>query len=113
MRRRLIAWSVLVAVIGLSSALVIHLRAGTDSGFGEDVQTIIVDGKSHQIPLTSLKTYRRDLERFGGPAAVLADDFMRWLAGLWHGRSLAYTVAWITAFASVGLLLVARLCPDG
>jgi len=113
MRRRLIAWAVLVAVIGLASALVIYLRAGADPEIGDDVQTIIVDGKSYQIPLTNLKTYRRDLERFGGPAAVLADDFTRWLAGLWHGRALAHTVAWLTAFAAVGLLLVARLFSDG
>jgi hypothetical protein len=32
-------------------------------------------------------------------------------AGLWHGRSLAVTVVWITAFISLGLFLLGRNWP--
>src|SRR5262245_5601453 len=103
MRKRFIACSILVAVVGLSSALVIYLRAGDDSALDENVQIVIVDGKSYRIPLADTKTYRRDLQRFGGQAAVLADDFNRWFAGLWHGRSLGITTAWISATVSAGL----------
>src|SRR5262249_9720949 len=60
----------------------------------------------------STKTYRRDLQRLGGGAAVLADDLQRWFAGLWRGRSLAVTLAWITGFASLGLFLLARQIPS-
>jgi hypothetical protein len=111
MRKRLIICSVLVAVVGLSSALLIYLTAGVDSDLDENVQIIVVDGKTFRIPLASTKTYRRDLQRFGGNAAVLADDLERWIAGLWRGRSLAVTLAWITAFISLGLFLLARQMP--
>jgi hypothetical protein len=55
--------------------------------------------------------YRRELQRFGGKAALLFDDFNRWFKGLWHGKSLAVTVVWITAFISLGVFLFARLLP--
>jgi hypothetical protein len=37
--------------------------------------------------------YEHNLELMGGKAAVYAVRFNQWLAGLWHGRPLAYTVA--------------------
>ena len=91
MNERLILCSVLVAVVGLSSALLIYRLASDDNDFVANVQTIVVDGNIYRIPLASIKMYRRDLKRFCGGAAVLADDLVRWSAGLWHGRSLAVT----------------------
>ena len=38
----------------------------------------------------------------------LVDEFNRWFAGLWEGRQLGITVAWITIFIAAGLFLVAR-----
>ena len=111
MKTRLIVCAVLVAVVGFSSALVVYLTASEDSGADEDVQTIVVDGKTFRIPLASTKTYRRELQRAGGGAAVLADDLDRWFRGLWRGRSLAVTLAWITAGVSLGLFLLARQVP--
>jgi hypothetical protein len=108
MRRRLIICSAAVAVVGLLSALLIYVRAGDDTESDADSQVVVVDGKTCRIPLASTKTYRRDLERMGGGAAVMADDLNRWFAGLWRGRSLGITVAWITAFVSLGLFLFAR-----
>jgi len=35
------------------------------------------------------KMYQRDLELYGGKAAVLADEFWRWFVTLWHGTRLA------------------------
>jgi len=112
MNKRLLVCSALVAVIGLSSALLVFVTAPEDSGPNEGFQTVVVDGKTYQIPLASTKLYQRDLQRFGGKSAVLADDLTRWFAGLWHGRSLAVTLTWITAFVSVGLLLRAREIPS-
>ena len=111
MRKRLIICSVLVAVVGLSSALLIYLTAGEDSDLDENVQIVVVDGKTFRIPLASTKMYRRELQRFGGGAALLFDDLDRWFAGLWRGRSLSVTLAWITAFISLGLFLLARQMP--
>ena len=110
-RARLLICAVLVAVVGLSSALLIYLTAGEDSDLDQNVQTIVVDGKTFRIPLASTKTYRRDLQRFGGNASVLFDDLERWVGGLWRGRSLAITLACITAFVSLGLFLLAREMP--
>ncbi|MBF0427045.1 MAG: hypothetical protein HQL66_14625 [Magnetococcales bacterium] len=47
--------------------------------------------------LTDSKRARHTLERFGGKAAVLMDDFNRWFAGLWQGRQL---------FCTLGVLVV-------
>ena len=112
MKTRLIVCAVLVAVVGFSGALAVYLTAGEDGDGDENVQTIVVDGKTFRVPLTSTKTYRRELQRIGGGAAVLADDLDRWFKGLWHGRSLGITLAWITAFVSLGLLLLARHTPE-
>jgi hypothetical protein len=58
------------------------------------------------------RTYNRDLQRFGGKAAVLFDDFNRWFAGLWHGKSLGLTLVWLSVFASGCVYLVARRYKD-
>ena len=36
------------------------------------------------------------------------DEFNRWFAGLWQGRQLGITVAWITLGLAAAILLVAR-----
>jgi hypothetical protein len=56
-------------------------------------------------------TYLRDLERFGGKAAVLFDELNRWFAGLWRGKSLATTVAWISVFVALVLFALGRHAP--
>jgi hypothetical protein len=111
MNKGLLICAVLVAVVGLSSALVIFLTAREDNGPDEGFQTVVVDGKTFRIPLASTKMYQRDLQRFGGNSAVLADDLTRWFTGPWHGRTLAVTLTWITAFVSVALFLLARQIP--
>jgi len=42
------------------------------------------------------KRYIHDMELYGGTANVLATEFRVWLAGLWHGKNLAYTIAVLT-----------------
>src|ERR1035438_373202 len=53
------------------------------------------------------KKYLRDLEMFGGKMNILATGFSRWWGSLWHGRSLAYTVAWLTAFLAFAFWFIA------
>ena len=110
MQKRLTLWSIAVAVVGLCSALLIYVTAGEAADL-EGSEIVIVDGKAYPIPLADSRMYRRELQRFGGKAALLFDDFNRWFAGLWHGRSLAVTVVWITAFISLGLFLLGRNWP--
>jgi hypothetical protein len=54
------------------------------------------------------KRYNRELQRFGGKAAVLFDDFNRWFAGLWQGKALGVTIVWLSVFASGCVYLVGR-----
>jgi hypothetical protein len=51
------------------------------------------------------KAYRHDLELYGGKINVLADEFMRWFDGLWHGKALASTLAVITPLVAAGFFL--------
>src|SRR6266853_6246798 len=111
MQRRLYLCSFIILVAGLCGALLIYLTAGEDTEGDEGSEIIIVDGKAYPIPLSGTKMYRRELQRFGGKAALLFDDFNRWFAGLWHGKSLAVTVVWITAFISLGLFFLGRNWP--
>ncbi len=39
---------------------------------------------------------------------MLADEFRRWLAGLWQGKSLAYMVAGVTIVVSAGFFLAGK-----
>ena len=110
MQKRLTLWSIAVAVVGLCSALLIYVTAGEAVDL-EGSEIVMVDGKAYPVPLADSRMYRRELQRFGGKAALLFDDFNRWFAGLWHGRSLAVTVVWITAFISLGLFLLGRNWP--
>jgi hypothetical protein len=54
----------------------------------------------------------RDLQRYGGRMAVIMDDFTRWWDGLWHGRSLALTVAFLSVLAALTLYFVALAVPE-
>lgn len=54
------------------------------------------------------KRTRRELERIGGKAALLASEANDWIEGLWHGRTLAATIAVGTALAAGAYWLVPR-----
>ena len=87
---RLIA--AIVLVIGLAVAAAIYFTAEEEPQLSSSY-VIVID------PALT-KAYVRDLERFGGKAAVLFDDFNRWFAARWHGRALGVTVAWISVGAA-------------
>ncbi len=97
--------SVITLVVGLGSALLIYRAAENDFnnvlGYREE------GGSVYPIMPGDSKKYLRDIELYGGKANVIADEFRRWFVGLWHGRSLAYTVACITIAVSFGTFYVA------
>ncbi len=95
-----------ILVAGLSLALVIYLRAGNEAGqmLGYEGG----DGTVYPIRPEDSKQYLRDLELYGGKANVLADEFRRWLGGLWQGKSLAYLVAGVTILVSAGFVLAGK-----
>lgn len=108
-RLRLICLIILVA--GLCGAMLIYLFAEDipDESIGYE----IVNGIVYPLATRDSKKYRREVERFGGKAALLFDDFNRWFSELWHGKTLAKTVAWISILVALGIYLFANsLRPD-
>jgi hypothetical protein len=103
--------SALVLLVGLSSAVTIYLAAAVESG-GDSAYEII--GGRVYPGSGNNKKYMHDLQLYGGQAAVLADEFTRWLGGLWQGTQLAYTVGCIAIFISLSFFIAARMSrPQG
>ena len=110
LQTRLYLISAIILLVGLSSSILIYLTAGNDSKSVLGYE--IVDGNAYPITPEDSKKYIHDLTLYGGKAAVLADEFSRWFVGLWHGKSLAFTVACITIFISLGFFFIARTSPS-
>ena len=108
-QKRLYFIGVIILLVGLGSAVLIYLTAEDDSE--SVVGYEIVGGNVYPTAPENSKIYVHDLELFGGKAAVLADEFSRWFAGLWHGKSLAFTVAFISIVISLGFFFVAYHSP--
>jgi len=98
--------SAIILVAGLGSAILIY-RAAEDTLYGV---LGYEEGRGTVYPVMpeDSKQYLRGLELYGGKANVLMDQFRRWFIGLWHGKSLAYTVACITVFISFGVFYTAN-----
>ena len=98
--------SAIILLVGLGSAILIYLKAENNSsavlGYEEE------GGSIYPIFPEDSKKYLRDLELYGGKANVLMDELRRGFAGLWHGRSLAFTIACITIFISFGFYYAAN-----
>jgi hypothetical protein len=94
----LIAACILFA--GLAAAAVVYLSAADDRA--DAIGYEFVDGQAYVITAQDSKAYRHDLERFGGKAAIFADDLNRWFASLWTGKRLACLLAAL----SIGIALV-------
>jgi hypothetical protein len=84
--------SAIILVAGLGSAVVIYLTAQdeVENVLGYD----LVGGTMY--PNVPSKVYDHNLELYGGKPLILANDMIRWFNGLWQGRSLAVTIAWIS-----------------
>jgi len=83
-----------ILLVGLGGAVIIYMTAG----------------KAPHDPFAEFersKKFAYELERMGGKAALVANDFNRWFAGLWQGESLAYTVAAITILIAAGYYFIA------
>jgi hypothetical protein len=86
--------SIAILAIGLGSSILIYMTAKPMplNPLGYD-------------PLNT-KKYLRQLEVYGGAMNVLATEFMQWFDGLWHGKSLAFTVAIISAVLAFLIWLI-------
>jgi hypothetical protein len=98
--------SIVLLLGGLGSAVWIYQSSEDTSS--NNLGYEIVGGNIYSATPSNTKKYSHDLELYGGKAAVLADRFTRWYSELWHGRSLAFTVACIALLLSAGVFLGAR-----
>jgi hypothetical protein len=96
-RRKLVAAAIVLA--GLTAALAIYLTATP----------------SPENPLgyrpEDTKQYLRQMELYGGEANVLASEFGQWFGGLWHGRSLALTVAFLSVLFALAFFIASTPLP--
>ena len=106
LQSRLYLITAIILLAGLGSSVLIYLTAENDSGSVLGYE--IAGGNAYPIKPEDSKKYIHDLELYGGKENVLANELMRWFVGLWHGKSLAFTVACITIFISFGVFFVAR-----
>ena len=105
LKARLTLAAIAVFVLGMAGAALIY--AFVEEAAPEAIGYIVVDGLKYPIEAGQSKRYVRELERFGGKASVIFDEFGRWFAGLWQGSNLALTVAFLSIATSAGLLLFA------
>jgi len=99
--KRLYLIAVIILLLGLGGAILVYLTSEDAPGGG-------VLGYEPE----NSKAYMHDLELYGGKANVLAYGFLRWFDGLWHGRSLAFTIAFITICIFFGFLFIANRFPS-
>lgn len=102
--------SAVILLVGLISSALIYRAAMNDST--SDLSYEIVGGFVYPGGGGYTKKYVHDLQLYGGNAAVLADEFMRWFTGLWHGKSLSFTVAGIAFLLSFGVFIAANNVPS-
>ena len=102
--------SVMILLVGLGSAVLIYRIAENDSNSVLGYE--IIGGQAYPIMPEDSKMYLRDLQLYSGKAGVLADEFRRWFVGLWYGKSLAFTVAYITLFISFVVFYAANHLPS-
>jgi hypothetical protein len=107
-RTRFFLAAAIVLVAGLSSAAAIYLVADDEP---ESTSYVIVGDAAYPVDPTRTKTYVRQLERFGGKAAVLFDELNRWFAALWQGKALGITVAWLSIAAAALICLIGSRTP--
>jgi hypothetical protein len=110
LKARLFLSSAVILALGLFAAILIYVTADEDNSANE-IGYVMAGGEAYPIAPNQSKRYIRDLERFGGKAAVIFDEINRWFDGLWRGKSLGVTIGWISVIVSVALLFFARWLP--
>lgn len=94
---RITWWAVVILFTGLVAAEIVYFLADAD------------EPSAAVVGMTHTKAYQHNMQLVGGKAAVLAGGVADWLASLWRGRTLAYTVAIITVTIAGACFLVGWL----
>lgn len=108
-RVRLFLIGAILLLAGLAGSAFIY-RTASDEPSGV-LSYEIIDGTAYAVLASDSKQYRHDLERFGGKAAVFADEFNRWFSSLWHGKRLAGTVAVLSILIALAFFRAAYQTP--
>ena len=98
----------LVLAAGLVAGTAIHFLAEDEPSV---TSYVIVGDSAYAVDPTRSKSYQLQLERFGGKAAVIFDEFNRWFAARWQGKALGVTLGWISIAAAALLYWIARRTP--
>ena len=69
---------------------------------------IMIGDTAYPYDPAASKTYIRQLQRFGGRGAVLFDEFNRWFATLWVGKTLGVTLICISGATALLLFCIGR-----
>lgn len=93
-------------VAGLAIGGALYFSASDER---EPTAYVIVGDTAYPVDPTTSKAYVRQLERFGGKAAVLFDEVNRWFESLWIGRTLGLTIASLGIVAALALFALARM----
>jgi len=110
LKKRLRLTCLIILVAGLCSAALIY-RFAEDIA-DDAISYTIVNGTIYPFSVRDSKRYQYELERFGGKAIVMFDDFNHWFTGLWRGKALARTVAWTSVLVALAIYLFANSLPD-
>jgi hypothetical protein len=102
--------SAVILLGGLGGTILIYRTADSTSygALGYEAG----NGSVYPIMPDDSKKYQRDLELYGGKANMLMDQLRRGFAGLWHGKSLAFTVACLSILISFGVFYAANHLPS-
>src|ERR1017187_2194852 len=87
-----------ILAVGWAAALVVYLTAAPPGDSADD--------------LDGTKQYLYQMERVGGKANSFASGIRLWFDGLWHGRSLAGTIACLTLIVAGGYLFSTLPLPE-
>jgi hypothetical protein len=66
------------------------------------------DGSAYAIMPGDTKRYEYEMERIGGKSNVLATELREWFGSLWHGKRLAYTLAFLSIGGSLACFFIAN-----
>jgi hypothetical protein len=87
----------IILVVGLLGALCVFLGAEDIADPAENVLGAELDES---------RKYLRVLESYSGKASALLREMMLWFAGLWHGKNLAFTIAFLAIIVSFWFFFV-------
>ncbi len=108
-RKRLHLASIVVLIAGLCAAAAIYFQAGDSYGLEGAYQVEIINGTAYPVSPSDSRAYQREMERIGGKTYLLFDDLNRWIASLFQGKRLAFTVGICSLVVSLGLFLLGQV----